>query len=56
MLRWRRDVVIVYGRAIVANTFMVSKVKYRADVNPIAEEVKKSITKEIEEYVWEGKI
>ena len=53
--RWKREEVGIYGRAIVANTLMMSKVKYRADVNPISEELKKSIKEEIREYVWEGK-
>ena len=40
--RWRRE---IYEKAIVANTLVMSKVKFRANfrANPISEELKRSI-------------
>ena len=43
------------GRKIVANTLLLSKVKFRADVNPVSKALAKKIREEISKFIWKGR-
>ena len=53
--RWGRENVKVYGRALVANTLVFSKIKFRADVNGVTEQTRKEVKEIISTYVYKTK-
>ena len=52
---WNKENIGVYGRALVANTLMLAKLKHRADVNAISSAMKRRILQEFKDFVWRGK-
>lgn len=54
--KWNQQGVGPFGRAIVANTVLLSKIKFRADVNPLSQTLRKNLKNKIREFMWnEGK-
>ena len=53
--RWNREKIGIYGRAIIANTLLMSKVKFRADINPLSTLLTRRIRDEIRSFMWKGK-
>ena len=41
-----------YGKAIIANTKMLSKVLFRSQVNPVSEQMRKKVKEEIKQFMW----
>ena len=52
--RWNRENIGVYGRSIVANTLLLSKLKHRADVNALSQAMKKKILGAFKAFMWKG--
>jgi hypothetical protein len=50
--RWNQERIGIFGRAIVANTLLIQKIKYRADVNGISKKLKADVKKVIRELMW----
>ena len=53
--RWIQAHTGVYGRAVVANTLLLAKIKYRSDVNALSNNMKKKILKDFKSFMWKGK-
>ena len=52
---WNKEHIGIYGRAIIANTLMIAKIKHRSDVNALSKSLKKRILGEFRNFVWKGK-
>jgi hypothetical protein len=53
--KWNKEMIGVYGRAIVANTLMLSKLKHRGDVNALNQAIKNKILEVVKGFIWKGK-
>ena len=44
----------IYGRAIVANTLLLSKISHRAQVNTMSAQVRKNLKEKFRAFMWKG--
>ena len=51
---WNRANIGIYGRAIVANTILLSKISHRALVNTISTQMRKQIKESFRVFMWKG--
>ena len=49
---WNRHNIGIFGRAIVANTLLMSKIMYRTNVNPVSKTIRKQIRNIISRFIW----
>ena len=52
---WSSTGIGIFGRKLVANTLLLSKVKFRSSVNALSPEMKKKTTEIIKDFFWNGK-
>lgn len=50
--RWNMEDITMIGRALVANTLLYSRIKFRLDVNSTTTDMRKRIKKVIKEFIW----
>jgi hypothetical protein len=50
--RWNREDITMIGRALVANTLLYSRIKFRLDVNSTTTDMRKRIKKVIRAFIW----
>jgi exonuclease III len=50
--RWNREDITMIGRALVANTLLYARMKFRLDVNSTTTEMRKRIKRVIKEFIW----
>lgn len=50
--RWLRENLSLYGKAVVSNVLLIACIKYRADLNPVSEGLKKRLHRLIFEFLW----
>jgi len=50
--RWNRERIGIYGRAIVANTLLLSKISHRAQVNTMSTQVRKKLKEKFKAFMW----
>jgi endonuclease/exonuclease/phosphatase family metal-dependent hydrolase len=53
--RWSRENISMHGRVLVANTVLLSKIRYRASCNTISKEQVEQIRKDQEFFIWKNK-
>jgi hypothetical protein len=51
---WNRANIGIYGRAIIANTILASKLTHRASVNTLSPSLRKTIKEEFRAFMWKG--
>ena len=51
---WNRADIGIYGRAIVANTILLSKISHRALLNTISTQMRKQIKESFRAFMWKG--
>ena len=52
--KWNRERIGIYGRAIVANTLLLSKISHRAQVNTMSAQVRKNLKEKFRAFMWKG--
>ena len=52
--KWNRERIGIYGRAIVANTLLLSKIRYRAQVNTMSAQVRKNLKEKFRAFMRKG--
>ena len=52
--KWNRERIGIYGRAIVANTLLLSKISHRAQVNTMSAHVRKNLKEKFRAFMWKG--
>jgi hypothetical protein len=52
--KWNKEGIGIYGRAIVANTLLLSKISHRAQVNTMSDQTRKKLKETFRDFMWKG--
>jgi hypothetical protein len=50
--KWNKEGIGIYGRAIVANTILLSKISHRAQINTMSDQIRKKLKEKFKDFMW----